>query len=505
MRSESSARIGEATTQHSALSTQHFFLLLICAIYIVVAALFAIYTPAWQSPDEPPHYNYVAQVAANGCCPIIEMGDWNLAYQSQLTSQRFAPELLDDLDTIQYEDHQPPLYYLLASVAYNLTNGSMIGLRLFSILMGLGVILCVYAIGQVMYPERPWIGLGAAAFVAFLPQHVAILASVNNDGLAEVVIGVTLLATVLYLKQDSQMDARPRRAVYLPITPLILGILVGVGFLTKASTLFLAAVVPLAIVLKWWMEYKNSGIVGTQRTVSLRDLLMQLVLFAIPALLLGSIWWVRNVGVYGWPDFLGLRRHDLVVADQPRTTDYIADNGWQAYLSRAFGETFNSFWGQFGWMALPMPSWIYRVFQILLLVVVSGWVIDAVVLRRRTQMNPVAGRDDLAGRPYPTAMAQRSAWIILTLTVVLSVLAYVYYNTEFLQHQGRYRFPALIPFALWMALGVDAWRRLLLGNNGRGDLAGRPYTQWLTAVAFLPLALLDVYLLWRVIVPGLSP
>jgi hypothetical protein len=204
-----------------------------------------------------------------------------------------------------------------------------------------------------------------------------------------------------------------------------------------------------------------------------------------------------------------------VVADQPRAADFIADNGWQAYLNRAFGETFNSFWGQFGWMALPMPTWVYRVFQILLVVAAGGWVMDVSVMRRRAARTPPPGplpvhggreaEDAQPTLPEVQRGNNRPAWVILTLTAILAVLAFVYYNTEFLQHQGRYLFPALIPFAVWMALGMDAWRRLFWGNNGKGDLAGRPYSQWLTAIIFLPLALLDVYLLWRVIVPGLSP
>jgi hypothetical protein len=300
--------------------------------------------------------------------------------------------------------------------------------------------------------------------------------------------------------------------VSLHPTPFVLGILVGVGFLTKASTLFLVAIVPLAIVLKWWMEPKDAGAVEARRASPLHT---RLILFAAPALLLGLIWWARNLGVYGWPDFLGLRRHDMVVADQPRTADFIADNGWQVYLNRAFGETFNSFWGQFGWMALPMPPWIYRVFQILLVMAASGWVMDGVVMKRKRARTPPPSPLSIHGEgesgdsqpalPQVQAGTNRAAWVILTLTAILAVLAFVYYNTEFLQHQGRYLFPALIPFVLWIPLGVDAWRLLLLGSNGRGEPAVRPYARWFTAAMFLPLALLDVYLLWRVIVPGLSP
>jgi len=453
-------------------------LMVILLAYLLVAALFAIYTPAWQAPDEPPHYNYVAQVAENGCCPVIEIGDWNLRYQSELTSQRFPPVLLDGLGSLQYEDHQPPLYYLLASVVFKFANGSLTALRLFSALIGAGVVWCAYGVGSALYPQRPWIALGAAAFVAFLPQHVAMMAAVNNDGLAEVIIGATLLAMLRYLKSPTSVGAGLRPAPRRIPFPLLLGVLVGLGLLTKVSTYFLAGVVPLAIVLKWW----TAG--AERRRAALRDLRQELLFFLIPALALGLIWWLRDVSVYGWPDFLGLGRHNLVVADQLRTADYIAQHGWGDYLSAAFWSTFNSFWGQFGWMAVPMPAWIYRLIEALLLVVATGLVLNFFRLRSRSE-------------DEQDAQFSRNAWLILWTTIVLAALAYVYYNTEFLQHQGRYLFTALIPFGLLMALGLDAWRRLL-----RPD--GRSYARWLVVAVFLSLALLDVYLLFRVIVPGLS-
>jgi len=34
--------------------------------YLVAGALYAIYTPPWQAPDEPAHFNYLRQVAAYG-------------------------------------------------------------------------------------------------------------------------------------------------------------------------------------------------------------------------------------------------------------------------------------------------------------------------------------------------------------------------------------------------------------------------------------------------------
>jgi 4-amino-4-deoxy-L-arabinose transferase-like glycosyltransferase len=444
-------------------STERALLLLILFVYLVVAGLFAIGTPAWQAPDEPAHYNYIAQVADNGCCPIIQIGDWNQAYLSQLTTAHFKPELLGDLSKIQYEDHQPPTYYLLASLVFKLSDGSLIVLRLFSVLLGTGVVWSAYAVGKVVLPERPAVALGAAAFVAFLPQHLAMLAAVNNDTLSELIIGVTLLFTVRYLKMPASLRPSP--------TPLLLGIFVGIGLITKASAYFLAGIVPLAIFLRWW---------ATQEKASrdFRPLARDLALFLVPALIFGAIWWIRDFNVYGFPDFLGLRAHNLVVADQPRTADHIAAVGWGAYLREGLQTTFDSFWGQFGWMALPMPGWIYTALVIFLLVVLVGLILDYLLFRRGETLR----------------LEQRSVWIILWLTLLLAGVQYIYYNSEFLQLQGRYLFPGLFPFGLLVALGLDAWRQRLLKR-----------WVWLTAVIVLPFAALDVYLLARFIVPLLSP
>jgi 4-amino-4-deoxy-L-arabinose transferase-like glycosyltransferase len=466
--------------QQSAISNQRLALVFILIGYFVVGTLFAVRTPPWQAPDEPAHYNYIAQVANNGCCPVIEPGDWNQAYLRQLTTNHFAPDSLANLVTIQYEDHQPPLYYLIQAVVYRLTGGSLLELRLVSLVIGAGVVVSAYAVGRVLVPKRPQIALGAALFVAFLPQHIAMLAAVDNDSLAELIIGVTVWATLVYLRlPDSPDDVGARHALPLQKrftpTPAMLGLLVGLGLLTKVSTLFLLGLVPLAIFLRWWT---------TRRTTGLRGLIMPLVTFAIPALILGGLWAARNVGVYGFPDVFGLRQHNMVVADQPRTADHLADIGWPAYLREAAQTTFDSFWGQFGWMALPMPGWVYTAIIALMLAVLIGLAVHVFILRHP---------DD---PPF-------SARVIIVLLGLLAALQYVYYNTEFLQFQGRYLYAGLIAFGLWVALGLDAWDRWLFQRGPAGSSSGglRAY------LGLLPLALfivLDVYLIWRVI-PQLGP
>jgi hypothetical protein len=230
-------------------------------------------------------------------------------------------------------------------------------------------------------------------------------------------------------------------------------------------------------------------------------LLQAWALFLVPALLLGALWWGRNFSVYGVPDFLGLREHDRVVVGQPRTDDYIARVGEAQYLSDLARTTFTSFWGQFGWMALPLSGWLLWVAQGLTLMAVSGWVIKLMLYHKGTALGTTSDteKDEQNG--------VRPAWIILALSGGLALAAYAYYNTEFLQFQGRYLYAGLIPFALAFVLGLEAWAQLIISivwANRESPLIRAIY--WLiTVVPLMLLAPFCLYLLWRVIVPSLTP
>ena len=79
----------------------------------------------------------------------------------------------------------------------------------------------------------------------------------------------------------------------------------------------------------------------------------------LPAALIALPWYARDIYVYGWPDFLGLIRHEQVVVGQTRTAEFIAQNGWPAYWQRAAEWTFKSFVGVFGWMGVWLDSRVY--------------------------------------------------------------------------------------------------------------------------------------------------
>src|SRR5690606_36347267 len=137
-----------------------------------------------------------------------------------------------------------------------------------------------------------------------------------------------------------------------------LGVLLGLLLLTKLTLYVLVA---LAVLATCWYETRRHGWKALS-SVALSVLALPLAM-ALP-------WYVRNVLVYGWPDVLGQLRHNMVVVGQPRV------EGWDlAHVQFLVRVTFQSFWGQFGWMGVVMPDWIYRSYALLM----GAWLLGLVV------------------------------------------------------------------------------------------------------------------------------
>jgi len=484
-------------------------LALILLLYLALGTLFAVKTPAWQAPDEPAHYNYVRYLATNGDFPVLHMGDYPHDYLEEIKAAGFPPGM--SIDPIRYEFHQPPLYYALVAPLYSLTNGNLLALRLFSVLLGAGIVILAYVITRRVFPGRPALALGTAAFVAFLPQHLATISQVGNDVLAELLFAAVLYVLVGWAlgigardrgsgagdrgsgdrgqgkggrEQESSSFQFPASNLQPPISNLqlpafiFLGILVGLILITK-TTAYIA--VPLAggvLVWRWW-----------RKQVSFRHVLREGFAVVLPAALLALPWYGRDIWTYGWPDFLGLIRHNAIVIGQPRTIDWLAQYGWGGYLQRLIEFTFKSFWGVFGWLGVFMDSRVYFA-----LAVLSGIAFAGLVMRGAWYVVRKSGSGATSDQ-HATRNTQYAIQL-LAITVLLALLVYAWYNLQFVQHQGRYLFTALIPIAIFFSVGwkvalrphASRWLAAILVVFGAALvawslLAGHGLSKWPLAIA----------------------
>jgi uncharacterized integral membrane protein len=163
-------------------------------------------------------------------------------------------------------------------------------------------------------------------------------------------------------------------------------------------------------------------------------------------LLLSCGWFVRNMLTYGALDLFGWQRHDSIVVGQPTTAGWIAEHGLFQTIQDFFVVSFHSFWAQFGWMGVLIDSRLYTLLALVSAAVTLGLVLWLVRFARN---------------PALLSAFQRRALLLLLLVFIVVAAAHVSYNLKFVQHQGRYLYPALVPIGLAFALGLLEWPTLL--------------------------------------------
>jgi 4-amino-4-deoxy-L-arabinose transferase-like glycosyltransferase len=451
-------------------------LALIAFVYCTLGFAYAVETPKWQAPDEPAHYNYVVHLAESYRFPVLQMGDYPHEYLEEIKAAKFPPEM--SIDPIRYEYHQPPLYYLLAAAIYRIATPlgfeiQFLALRLLSVALGAMLLVVVYSIVREVFPDGLFVPLAATAFVATLPMHIAMSAAINNDTLAELILALVLWLGV----REIRIGLSRRQAAAL-------GLLVALALLTK-TTIYapvmvstLVALVAKARDLGWNASIRRMGMV-----------------YGL-GLLLSSWWFARNALVYGGLDIFGWQHHDSIVVGQPTTAQWIADYGLARTIKDFLMVSFRSFWAQFGWMGVLIDSRLYLLLAVVSVAVALGFVLWLWRMAHNTAQ---------------LARFQRWSLLLLLIVFVVVATAHVSYNLKFVQHQGRYLFPALVPIGLAFALGLSEWVRLVALLLARLPLP-RPVHASLpsitqSAVFFalcLGFTLLDLACLYLFIVPQLQ-
>ncbi len=417
-------------------------LALILFLYALLGVAYAVVVPLGEAPDEVDHFLYVEYLLRNRAFPLLQP----------------IPE-----ENVTMEANQPPLFYLLnaALVApipltetadfplnqcYSFTPNegrahfylhsaaeafpyrdvylAFQMARLFSVLLGGVTVYLAFVLGRQMAPKRPFVGLLAAALLAFNPQFIFMMASVNNDVL------MALLGAAIVVS-SGQAATKPGGKQFA-----ILGVLVGLALLTKFALL---ALWPLAVIAVFvGLLFKNrSG----QQQATRRYLFVNLLLVLGLPLLIAGWWYVRAWQLYGdplaWAVHLQAKGSEVL-----RTSPFTwADLG-------EFGRVhFQSYWGWFGWLKLRLPSWVY-----LLLLGLVGTAVFGIILELkdwRIQVRPFK-------RFLRTIPANHVAVIFNLLAVAaiyVSLLRYIQ-TINWSGYQGRLAYAGAASVAGLLALGL---------------------------------------------------
>lgn len=460
-----SARYDSVTGSQQSTVTEKRLLWLILIAFAGLGVLYALTTPVFEASDELWHYPMIKHLADGNSLPVqvfdpAQAGPWKQeASQPPLYYYLGAAATFwidtSDMDTIRWLNPHVDTGKITEDGNINLvvhdpetsrwegTQLAVTVVRLVSVLLGAATVYLTYRIAGEAAPGRPEIALGAAAVNAFMPMFLFISGAVNNDNLVIPLASLALLLMIRMVRDTG--DGRWR----LYGRPLLLGLVIGLGALTKISAIGLLLLAAFSLFMARWSE--------DDRPVAWRGLLavlgrsaLRFLLVAGPVLLVAGWWYVRNLQLYGdwrgWNAFiavLGQRAH-------PASLAQLWDERW-GFMS--------SYWGLFGGLNVPMPDWIYRVLNSVLIAAVAGFVVYLVKLIRNwfgEIQIPLKGLGGVVANGL--GFLERNIGLVICLLWASAiVVGLVQWATVTWSSQGRLVFTAISALSTLMVIGLVGW------------------------------------------------
>lgn len=442
-------------------------LVAILVVFCALATVYSVVVPPFEASDELWHYPMVKVIADTWALPVQDpanVGPW------------------------RQEGSQPPLYYFLGALAtawidtsdmpevrrlnphvdngvvtpdgnINLVvhdpvreafpwRGTVLAVhivRFLSVIMATAGVYLTWLIVWEVFPARPWWAVGAASIHAFTPMVVFIAGAVNNDNLTVPLSSLALWLLLRIAKRGCLVPQPSEGQMSMADIPfrsyLLLGVVLGLAALTKASSLALMVLTAFVVSVRAvrqrsWEEFFKGGL-GT----------------LVPVLVIAGWWYARNWFLYGDPT--GLNVFIAILGQREVPADLF--QLWRERYSFAAG-----YWGNFGGLNVPLPAWAYAVLNTCAVLALLGLVIWPVRL-------VLGGR-----RAYLLRYLRSPDGFALLLCLLWGagvVVPWARWASVTWSSQGRLIFAALPVWSLLLVIGLAGWLPECWDGLGYGALA----------------------------------
>lgn len=410
---------------------------LLIAAYVVLASLYSIITPIFEASDELWHYPMVKFIADNSFgLPVQTPGEvtaWRQEGSQQPLYYMMAAVLTggidtSDLDFIRRQNPHADIGLVLPDGNANMMvhrtaeeafpwSGTVLAVhvaRFLSVALGAATVWVTFTLARTLFPTRPEVIVGATALNAFLPMFLFISGSVNNDNLSNLLGNLLTLELVLLLMAEREPSWR---------TYVIIGITAGAGMLAKFNIGFMLPLIALALLLL------------TLRFRSIKPLLVGGAITGGLTILIGGWWYLRNLQLYGDPTGLNV------------FLDIVGRRAIPANVAQLWAERHSflqAFWGFFGGVNVPLPTWVYAIFDAIGLVGLIG---SVAFVTGKIARNRISSETIKRALPY----------VVILLWIAFNFASYLRWTSETEASQGRLMFGALSSILIWVAVGLTWW------------------------------------------------
>lgn len=417
-------------------------ILIILTAFLLLGFAYSAVNPLHEATDELRHYRFVQHLIQRRSLPVQgEAGDLTCTVQGHHPPLYYAAAALATfwIDTGRDVCYQPPVNpfwaYRYWEVGTDNKNQYLHGpdeafpwrgealaahlARVVNLLFGALTVWLTWATARVIWPDRPALAAGSAAFVAFNPMFLYMAGAINNDVVAAAAGAAVVYACVRLLRDECGLSWR---------WGVWLGALYGLALMSKFNLAAILVVIEAAVT---WVAWRR----GQWR----QWIAVNLFIAGVAGLLSGW-WFVRNQMLYGEPT--GFEKlTELWGVRDPR------DSFWLAVSELPYAWT--SLWGRFGYGQIPLPSWMYAGLFGVLLLSLAGYALAGVKLSRRVGMKALLRAPLLPFSPTPFLLL-----LALNVAIFFAVL-FNYLLVSPAGPMGRFFFPALSSLAILIFLGLS--------------------------------------------------
>lgn len=287
----------------------------IIALQLILILTFGILTiikfPIWSPIDEGAHFNYIQIINEKKRLPILgkdftsnevfSIAEKIYPKRSSIEPEKFNPEE-HNLSIQSYEAFQPPLYYLITSPIYSISDNhinKIFWLRSFDFIIYLSSIFLSFVLINLIFTKGK--SINAKIFVLnffLLPGLIVRNVTISNSVLE---IPLVLLFLIFIYKHNKK-----EKVIFLYLQGLIMGLMI----LTKNTLAYMAPV---------WLLYL---LIFFKKSNFSKKVFLHCLLTGVLSLMISSPWFIFNIKNYGslTSNKLATEMQKYVV--NPNNTDY---------------------------------------------------------------------------------------------------------------------------------------------------------------------------------------
>lgn len=422
---------------------------LLLLAHVLIGIVYAFATPLFEASDELWHYPMVKRLADGQGLPVQDpanVGPWRQEgsqpplYYGLMAAATFWIDT-GDIDRVRVLNPHVDNGIITADGNNNIVvhqpgetwtfSGTVLAVRLIrvlSVLLGTVTVYATYRLAVTLLPARLDVALSAAALAGFTPMFLFISASVNNDTLAVALSSLTLWLLADWVRRPPTGWSRRH---------LALGLLLGLGALSKQSALGLGGLAVGVLVAAHWAHGRGwlGGLTG-RRLLAVAG---QALGIAAIAVAVAGWWYLRNWQLYG--DWLGWNQFLAIVGARPAPATL-----WQLWGERV--GFIEAYWGLFGGVSVPLSADVYTALNV------------------AATLAAVGGLAALIGKLARRAISRQDIllWGLQIAWLAALMVGLVRWSSQTWASQGRLIFPGIASISVLLATG---WAVLIEGVSRR--------------------------------------